>query len=41
MSLFEGKDGWHGKPLKKGAELDQAIAELEAQYRADVRSDSR
>ena len=32
VARFEGKDGWHGKPLKKGAEADQAIAELEAQY---------
>lgn len=30
-SIFEGKDNWHGKPLKKGAEADAAIAELEAQ----------
>ena len=32
VALFEDKDGWHGKPLKKGAEADRAIAELEAQY---------
>jgi transketolase len=32
VKLFEGKDGWHGKPLKPGAETDQAVAELEAQY---------
>jgi transketolase len=31
IALFEGKDGWHGKPLKKGAETDQAVAELAAQ----------
>ena len=31
-AIFEGKDGWHGKPLKKGAETDQVVAELEAQY---------
>jgi transketolase len=29
-SIFEGKDHWHGKALKKGAEEDAAIAELEA-----------
>ncbi len=29
-SIFEDKDNWHGKPLKKGAEADAAIAELEA-----------
>ena len=31
VSQFEDKDGWHGKPLKKGAETDAAIAELESQ----------
>ena len=31
VSLFESKGGWHGKPLKKGPELDGAIAELEGQ----------
>jgi transketolase len=32
VKLFEGKPGWHGKTLKKGAETDQAVAELEGQY---------
>ena len=31
VSFVEGKDGWHGKPLKKGEETDKAIAELDAQ----------
>jgi transketolase len=31
VSSMEAKDGWHGKALKKGEELDRAIAELEAQ----------
>lgn len=31
VSFLEGKEGWHGKPLKKGDEADRAIAELEAQ----------
>jgi transketolase len=31
VSLFEGADNWHGKPLKKGADLDRAMAELDAQ----------
>jgi transketolase len=31
VSIFEDKEGWHGKPLKKGEETDRAIAELEAQ----------
>lgn len=30
ISFVEGKDNFHGKPLKKGDELDRAIAELEA-----------
>jgi transketolase len=28
VSSLEGREGWHGKPLKKGAELDAALAEL-------------
>ena len=32
IKLFEDKDNWHGKALKKGAEADAGIAELEAQY---------
>ena len=31
ISFTEGKDGWHGRPLKKGDELDAAMAELEKQ----------
>ena len=31
VKLVEGKEGWHGKAFKKGAETDQAIAELQAQ----------
>ncbi|HEX2453902.1 MAG TPA: transketolase [Vicinamibacterales bacterium] len=31
ISSIEGKEGWHGKPLKKGEEADKAIAELEKQ----------
>jgi transketolase len=31
VKLVEGKEGWHGKPFKKGPEADQALAELEAQ----------
>jgi transketolase len=31
VSFIEGRDGWHGKALKKGDELDRALAELEAQ----------
>jgi transketolase len=36
VSSVEGKDGWHGKALKKGAETDQAVAELETQLVADA-----
>lgn len=32
ISLMEGKEGWHGKPLKKGEELDKALAELQSQF---------
>lgn len=28
VSFIEDKDGWHGKPLKKGEETERAIAEL-------------
>jgi transketolase len=31
VSLMEGKNGWHGKALKKGAELDTALAQLASQ----------
>lgn len=29
VSFIEDKDGWHGRALKKGEELDRALAELE------------
>jgi transketolase len=32
VSFVEGKEGWHGKPFKKGEELDRALAELKAQF---------
>ncbi len=32
VSEFDGKPGWHGKPLTKGPELDAALRELEAQF---------
>jgi len=32
ISSVEGKNGWHGKPFKKGAEADQALAELQTQF---------
>lgn len=28
VSFLEDRDGWHGKPLKKGEELDSALKEL-------------
>jgi len=28
VSFVENKEGWHGKPLKKGEEVDKALAEL-------------
>ena len=30
VSFVEDKNGWHGKALKKGEEMDRALAELEA-----------
>jgi transketolase len=36
VSFVEGKDGWHGKPFKKGEELDRALAELEKQLVPDA-----
>jgi transketolase len=30
VASIEDKDGWHGKPLKKGAEVEAAIAEVRA-----------
>src|SRR5438270_12326115 len=32
VSFVEGKEGWHGKPFKKGEELDRALAELQQQF---------
>ena len=32
VSFAEGKDGWHGRPFKKGEELDRALAELEKEF---------
>jgi transketolase len=29
---MEGKGGWHGKALKKGEELEKALAELQSQF---------
>src|SRR5262249_38155056 len=33
LAAIEGKDGWHGKALKKGEETDKAVAELRSQMR--------
>jgi transketolase len=40
LSAIEGKDGWHGKALKKGDETDRAIAEIE-QQRAGAAPDAK
>jgi transketolase len=32
ISFVQGENGWHGKPLKKGADLERALAELTAQF---------
>jgi transketolase len=36
VASIEGKEGWHGKALKKGEEADKAIAELEERRVPDV-----
>ncbi len=36
VASIEGKEGWHGKALKKGEEADKAIAELEKQRVANA-----
>jgi transketolase len=36
VPAFEGRAGWHGKALGKGAELDGALAALEAQLLPDA-----
>ena len=38
ISFVEDKDGWHGRPLKKGEECDKAVAELQAQLTAPTSS---
>jgi transketolase len=35
VSFVEGKNGWHGKPFKKGDEEQRALAELERQFVPD------
>jgi transketolase len=32
VSFVEGKNGWHGKPFKKGEEVERALAELQSQF---------
>jgi transketolase len=32
ISFVEGKGGWHGKPFKKGDEMQRALDELEKQF---------
>jgi transketolase len=36
LAAIEGKPGWHGKALKKGAEADAAVAELQKQMTGDA-----
>ena len=38
ISLMEGKDGWHGRAVKKGPDFDDAIRELEAQLGSGAKS---
>jgi transketolase len=32
VSFAEGQPGWHGKPFKKGPDLERALADLQAQF---------
>jgi transketolase len=36
VAALEGAEGWHGKPLKKGEDLDRAVAEIMARDGAPV-----
>ncbi|GIW41316.1 MAG: transketolase [Candidatus Binatia bacterium] len=36
VSFLEDKEGWHGKALKKGEELERALRELEPEARREV-----
>ena len=36
VSLIEGTDGWHGKPIPAGADLDGALGELRARLGAET-----
>ena len=38
ITSVEGKPGWHGKPFKKGVELDNALSDLEKQFVLDPSS---
>ena len=38
VPLIEGRDGWHGKPVPKGEELDRAVAGLEQQMVAGTQT---
>ena len=38
VTLMEGRDGWHGKAVPGGAELERALAELEGQRVAGAAS---
>ncbi len=40
VSFLEDKEGWHGKPLKKGEELDKALAEI-GDPKVDLRVEPR
>jgi transketolase len=40
VSFLKDKEGWHGKPLKKGAELERALAEL-GETGVEVRVEAR
>jgi transketolase len=42
VSFLSGKDGWHGKPIPRGPDLDRALAEIgDPQIKAEVPARTR
>lgn len=39
VSFLEGKEGWHGRALKKGEELERALDELQNADRGELKSE--
>jgi len=39
VSFLEGREGWHGRPLRKGEELERALEELRKRDCGDLKSE--